>query len=40
MNKLKLFFEEYRKSLREFGVHHDPFPVSEEVSDFMGWIDT
>jgi hypothetical protein len=40
MNKLKLLFEEYRKALRDFGVRPTPFPVSEEVSDFMGWIDT
>jgi hypothetical protein len=31
---------EYGKALREFGVRPTPFPVSEEVSDFMGWIDT
>jgi hypothetical protein len=40
MTKLNLLFEEYGKALREFGVHLAPFPVSEEVSDFMGWIDT
>jgi Rad3-related DNA helicase len=40
MTKLKLLFEEYRKALRDFGIHPAPFPVSEEVADFMGWIDT
>jgi chromosome segregation ATPase len=40
MNKLKPLFEEYRKALREFGIRPAPFSVSEEVSDFMVWIDT
>jgi hypothetical protein len=40
MNMLKLLFEEYRKALRDFGVRPAPFPVSEEIFDFMGWIDT
>jgi hypothetical protein len=39
-NKLELLFEEYRKALREFGVRPAPLPVSAEISDFMGWIDT
>jgi Rad3-related DNA helicase len=40
MIKMKLLFEEYGKALREFGVHPAPFPASEEISNFMGWIDT
>jgi hypothetical protein len=40
MDKLKLLFEEYRKALRDFGVLPAPFPISEEISDFMDWIDT
>jgi hypothetical protein len=40
MNKLKLLIEEYGKALREFGIRPAPFPVSEEISDFMGWIYT
>jgi Rad3-related DNA helicase len=39
-NKLELLFEEYRKAMREFGVRPAPLPVSAEISDFMGWIDT
>jgi predicted nucleic acid-binding Zn-ribbon protein len=33
--KLKLFFEEYRKALRDFGVHPGPLPENEEISDLM-----
>jgi hypothetical protein len=40
MTKLKLWFKEYGNSLRDFDVRPTPFPVSEEVSDFMRWIDT
>jgi hypothetical protein len=39
MNKLKLLFEEYKKALRDFGVRLAPLPDSEEISDFMDWID-
>jgi hypothetical protein len=38
--KLKLLFVKCRKALRDFDVRPDPFPVSEEISGFMGWIDT
>jgi Rad3-related DNA helicase len=38
--KLKLLFEEYKKALRDFGVRAAPFLVSEEISDFMDWINT
>jgi hypothetical protein len=33
-------FEEYRTSLRDFGVRPDPLPESEEISDLMRWIET
>jgi hypothetical protein len=39
-NKLELLFEEYRITLREFGVRHAPLPVSTDISDFMSWINT
>jgi hypothetical protein len=38
MTKLKLLFEEYRNTLRDFGVCPAPFPVNEEISGFMDWI--
>jgi hypothetical protein len=37
---LGLLFEEYRKALREFGVHPALLPISADIFDFMGWIDT
>jgi hypothetical protein len=40
MTKLKLLFEEYRNALRDFGVRPAPFPVSEEISEFMDWINS
>jgi ElaB/YqjD/DUF883 family membrane-anchored ribosome-binding protein len=38
--KLKLLFEDYRKTLRDFGVRPGPLPESEEISDLMNWIET
>jgi hypothetical protein len=38
MTKLKLLFEEYRNALRDFGVCPAPFPMNEEISEFMDWI--
>jgi Rad3-related DNA helicase len=38
-SKLELLLDEYRKALREFGVRPAPLTVSEEIFDFMGWID-
>jgi chromosome segregation ATPase len=38
--KLKLLFEEYKKALRDFGIRPAPFPINEEISDFMDWINT
>jgi seryl-tRNA synthetase len=39
LNKLKLLFEEYEKSLKEFGVRPTPLPVDLGVSGFMEWIE-
>jgi uncharacterized phage infection (PIP) family protein YhgE len=40
INKLKLMFEEYEKSLKNFGVRPAPIPANLGISDFMDWIDT
>jgi ATP-dependent Clp protease ATP-binding subunit ClpA len=37
--KLKVLFEEYTKSLRDFGVRPGPLPDSEEISDLMTCIE-
>jgi hypothetical protein len=39
LNKLKLLFEEYEKSLKEFGVRPAPLPADLDVSEFMEWIE-
>jgi DNA repair exonuclease SbcCD ATPase subunit len=39
LNKLKLLFEEYEKSLKEFGVRPAPLPTDLGVSGFMEWIE-
>jgi DNA repair exonuclease SbcCD ATPase subunit len=39
LNKLKLLFEEYKKSLKEFGVCPAPLPADLGVSEFMEWIE-
>jgi DNA repair exonuclease SbcCD ATPase subunit len=39
LNKLKLLFVEYEKSLNEFGVHPAPLPADLGVSRFMEWIE-
>jgi hypothetical protein len=39
LNKLKLLFEEYEKSLKEFGVRPAPLPADLGVSEFMEWIE-
>jgi hypothetical protein len=39
LNKLKLLFGEYEKSLNEFGVRPAPLPADLEVSGFMDWIE-
>jgi hypothetical protein len=33
-------FEEYRNALRDFGIRPAPFPVNEEISKFMDWINS
>jgi predicted nucleic acid-binding Zn-ribbon protein len=40
INKLKLLFKEYEKSLKNFGVLPAPLPANLGISDFMDWIDT
>jgi hypothetical protein len=40
INKLKLLFEEYEKSLKNFGVRPAPLPANLGISDFMDWNDT
>jgi seryl-tRNA synthetase len=40
INKLRLLFEEYEKSLKNFGVCPAPLLANLGISDFMGWIDT
>jgi hypothetical protein len=39
LNRLKLLFVEYEKSLNEFGIHPAPLPAELGVSGFMEWID-
>jgi DNA repair exonuclease SbcCD ATPase subunit len=38
ISKLKLLFEEYEKSLNDFGVRLAPLPTNLELSEFMEWI--
>jgi hypothetical protein len=40
INKLRLLFGEYKKSLKNFGVRPAPLPANLGISDFMEWIDT
>jgi exonuclease VII large subunit len=40
LNKLRLLFGEYEKSLKNFGVRPAPLPANLGISDFMEWIDT
>jgi hypothetical protein len=40
INKMKLLFKEYEKSLMNCGVRPAPLPADVEISDFMDWIDT
>jgi hypothetical protein len=39
LNKLKLLFGEYEKSLNEFGVSPAPLPVDLGISGYMEWIE-
>jgi hypothetical protein len=39
LEKLKLLFEEYKKSLNELGVRPAPLPADLGVSEFMEWME-
>jgi hypothetical protein len=39
INKLKLLFTKYKKSLNEFGVRPAPLPTDLGLPEFMEWID-
>jgi hypothetical protein len=40
LEKLKLLFEEYKKSLNEFGVLPAPLPADIGIPEFMDWMET
>jgi hypothetical protein len=40
LEKLKLLFEEYKKSLDEFGVRPAPLPADLGIPEFMEWMET
>jgi Rad3-related DNA helicase len=40
LEKLKLLYEEYKKSLNEFGVRPAPLPDNIEIPEFMDWMET
>jgi hypothetical protein len=40
LGKLKLLYEEYKKSLNEFGVRPAPLPDNIEIPEFMDWMET
>jgi hypothetical protein len=40
LEKLKLLFQEYKKSLNEFGIRPAPLPTDLGVSEFMEWMET
>jgi hypothetical protein len=40
LEKLKLLFGEYQKSLNEFGVRPAPLPADLGFSDFLEWMET
>jgi hypothetical protein len=39
INRLKVLFEEYERSLNEFGVRLAPLPTDLGLPEFMEWID-
>jgi Rad3-related DNA helicase len=39
LEKLKLLYEEYQKSLNEFGVRPAPLPDNIDIPDFMDWLE-
>jgi hypothetical protein len=40
LEKLKLLYEEYKKSLNEFGVRPAPLLDNIEIPEFMDWMET
>jgi chromosome segregation ATPase len=40
LEKLKLLFEEYKKTLNEFGVRPAPVPSDIGIPEFMDWMET
>jgi hypothetical protein len=40
LEKLKLLFEEYKKSLNEFGVRPAPLPADLGIPELMEWMET
>jgi Rad3-related DNA helicase len=40
LEKLKLLYEEYKKSLNEFGVRPAPLSDNIEIPEFMDWMET
>jgi hypothetical protein len=40
LGKSKLLYEEYKKSLNEFGVRPPPLPDNIEIPEFMDWMET
>jgi hypothetical protein len=40
LDRRRLLFREYEKSLKNFGVRPAPLPANLGISDFMEWIDT
>jgi hypothetical protein len=40
LEKLKLLCEEYKRSLKEFGVRPAPLPDNIEIPEFMDWMET
>jgi predicted phage tail protein len=39
IDRLKVLFEEYERSLNEFGLRPSPLPADLGLSEFMDWID-
>jgi type IV secretory pathway VirJ component len=39
LEKLKLLYEEYKKSLNEFGVRPAPLPDNIDIPEFMDWLE-
>jgi DNA repair exonuclease SbcCD ATPase subunit len=40
LEKLKLLYEEYKKSLNKFGVRPAPLPDNIEIPEFVDWMET